>query len=261
MESNRLTVQHEFARQADSFRARRTLFGDQRLADWMARSVALAETDAVLDVGGGAGHLDRALAGRARQFVVADLTPEMLAAGRDAAEEEGAANLLFLEADAAALPFADRSFDVVWSRFAFHHMPQIEPVLAEMRRVCRPGGRIALLDVVALDDAARDAHVRLEVLRDPSHTTHFTEQQLTRTFTGAGIELTRSLATEYRMDTESWLDQALTGDPERAEIRAALEAEAAGGEPTGLRPVLDDDGRWTIEQRWLLLAGRVGETL
>jgi ubiquinone/menaquinone biosynthesis C-methylase UbiE len=258
MESNRLTVRQEFARQADSFRARRTLFGDQRLADWMARAVALSGTDTVLDVGGGAGHLDRALTGRARQFVVADLTPEMLAAGRDAAEEEGAADVLFLQADAAELPFADRSFDVVWSRFAFHHMPRIEPVLAEMRRVCRPDGRVALLDVVALDDAVRDEHVRLEVLRDPSHTTHFTEQQLTSAFTAAGIGLTRSLATEYRMDAESWLEQALTADPERAAILAALEADAAGREPTGLRPVRDDDGRWTIEQRWLLLAGRTG---
>jgi ubiquinone/menaquinone biosynthesis C-methylase UbiE len=255
VESNRSTVQHEFARQADGFRARRSLFGDQRLADWMGRAVGLGETDTVLDVAGGAGHLDRALADRARQFVVADLTPEMLAAGRDGAVEEGAANVLFLQADAAALPFADRSFDVVWSRFAFHHMPAIEPVLAEMRRVCRPEGRIALLDMVALDDAVADEHIRLEVLRDPSHTKHFTEERLTQIFTGAGIELARSLATEYRMDCASWLDQSLTADPERAEIQAALEAEVAGGAPTGLRPVRDDDGRWTIEQRWLLLAG------
>src|SRR5215207_7353759 len=215
MDSHGRTVQREFARQADGFRARRTLFGDQRLADWMARSVSLAETDTVLDVAGGAGDLDRALADRARQFVVVDLTPEMLAAGRDGAEEEGAANILFVSGDAATLPFADRSFDVVWSRFAFHHMPAVPGTLEEMRRVCRPGGRVAVLDMVALDDAVRDEHVRLEVLRDASHTTHFTEEGLTARFTGAGLELTRSLSTEYRMDTERWLDQSLTGDAER----------------------------------------------
>src|SRR3954452_16575980 len=237
MEGHGETVRGGSPRQAAGFRERRTLFADQRLADWMARGAALAETDTVLDVAGGAGHLDRALAARGRQFVVVDLTPEMLAAGRDGAEEEGAANILFVQADAAALPFADRSFDLVWSRFAFHHMPAIEPVLAEMRRVCRPDGRIALLDIVALDEAVAAEHVRLEVLRDPSHTRHFTEAQLTESFTGAGIELTRSLATEYRMDTEGWLDQALTGDHARAEIVAALEAEVAGGAPTGLRPV------------------------
>jgi len=121
--------------------------------------------------------------------------------------------------------------------------------------VCRPGGRVAVLDMVALDDDVADEHVRLEVLRDPSHTTHFTEGGLIGRFTEAGIELTRSLSTEYRMDTESWLDQALTGDAERAEIHAALDAEAAGGAPTGLRPVRDDDGRRTIEQRWLMLVG------
>src|SRR5258705_989427 len=125
MEGRGDTVQREFARQAAGFRERRTLFADQRLADWMARGAALATTDTVLDVAGGAGHLDRALAERARQFVVVDLTPEMLAAGRDGAEEEGAANILFVRGGAAALPFADRSFDLVWSRFAFHHMPDI----------------------------------------------------------------------------------------------------------------------------------------
>lgn len=256
MESHDRVVQREFARQSEGFRDKRTLFADRRLAEWMARSVSLAEDDTVLDVAGGAGHLDRALAGRARQFVVVDLTDEMLAAGRDGAEEEGAANVLFVRGDAAALPFADRSFEVVWSRFAFHHIPTIAPVLAEMRRVCRPGGRIALLDVIAVDDAVRDEHVRLEVLRDPSHTTHFTQEGLTAAFADAGIEVTGAETFDYTMDTEAWLDQSLTADPERAEILRALDADADGGAPTGLRPGRDDAGRRTIEQRWLMLTGR-----
>src|SRR4051812_48610015 len=155
------TVQREFARQAAGFRDRRTLFADQRLADWMARGAALAETDTVLDVAGGAGHLDRALAARGRQFVVVDLTPGMLAAGRDGAEEEGAGNILFVRGGAAAPPFADRPFGPVWSRFAFHHMPDVTATLGEMKRVCRTGGGVVVLDVVAVDDDVAEVHNRL----------------------------------------------------------------------------------------------------
>jgi SAM-dependent methyltransferase len=157
--------------------------------------------------------------------------------------------------DAAALPFPDRSFDVVWSRFAFHHMPGVEAPLAEMRRVCRPSGRLALLDVVALDDDVAEEHNRLERLRDPSHSTHFTEEGLTAFFTGAGIEPTSAETLDYRMDTEPWLDQALPGEGERDEILRALDAEEEGGSATGLRPGRHE-GRRVIRQTWLMLVGR-----
>ena len=68
------------------------------------------------------------------------------------------------------LPYPDGAFTIVVSRFAFHHFSEPRAVLAEMVRVCAPGGRVLVCDVQASDDPRKAAEFnRMEVLRDPSH--------------------------------------------------------------------------------------------
>ncbi|WP_166350671.1 class I SAM-dependent methyltransferase [Phytoactinopolyspora limicola] len=100
--------------------------------------------DAVLDVAAGAGNaaIPAALAGA--EVVACDLTPELLEAGRAAAEHYGL-RITWREADAENLPYANRAFDTVMScvgvMFAPHHQASAD----ELVRVCRPGGTIGLL--------------------------------------------------------------------------------------------------------------------
>src|SRR5919201_4924619 len=108
-------IRREFTRQAPEFAAARSFFADREVAEWIGSHLPLDPDHAALDVCGGAGHLSRRLAGRARQFVVLDLTREILDTGRRGAEEDGVRNVLFLEGDAAAMPFVDGSFDVAVS--------------------------------------------------------------------------------------------------------------------------------------------------
>jgi demethylmenaquinone methyltransferase / 2-methoxy-6-polyprenyl-1,4-benzoquinol methylase len=140
-------VKREFERQAPDFARPGNLFENPGIAGWIGSHLPLEPEDAVLDVCGGAGHLSRRLADRARRFVVLDLTPAMLETGRRGAREEGATNVEFVEGDASAMPFADGSFDVAFSRFAFHHLPDPEAVAREMARVVRPGGRVVILEI------------------------------------------------------------------------------------------------------------------
>lgn len=97
----------------------------------------------VLDVGCGTGNaaIPAALAGGC--VTAADLTPTLLAAGEARARAADAA-IDWVEADAEELPFADSSFDVVLSCIGAMFAPDHARTAAELLRVCRPGGRIAM---------------------------------------------------------------------------------------------------------------------
>ena len=100
--------------------------------------------DRVLDVGSGTGNAALAAARRGAEVVASDLTPELLEQGRARAD---AAQLTVerQEADAERLPFPDASFDAVLSCIGVMFAPHHQAAADELVRVCRPGGRIALL--------------------------------------------------------------------------------------------------------------------
>jgi len=76
-----------------------------------------------------------------------------------ARKRHGAENVLFVVADAAALPFEDASFDTAAIARSIHHMPDPSIILREMARVLRPGGRLLITEMVA--DAATRPRSRL----------------------------------------------------------------------------------------------------
>lgn len=92
----------------------------------------------VLDVASGPGTIAQAAASRGAEVIGVDFAPEMVAVA--SAAHPG---LTFQEADAAALPFEDASFDAVVIGFGIHHMGRPLQSLGEARRVLRAGGRMA----------------------------------------------------------------------------------------------------------------------
>jgi SAM-dependent methyltransferase len=122
-----------------------------RIARTVAR-VAPAEAS-VLDIGCGPGQLAIRVAGQRPGLHVTgvDLDPAMIArAGAHAAREfalDDPAKPAFLVGDAAALPFADRSFDLAVSTFSLHHWSDPAAGFAELYRVLRPGGRVLIWDI------------------------------------------------------------------------------------------------------------------
>jgi SAM-dependent methyltransferase len=99
----------------------------------------------VLDVAAGTGNVAIRAAEAGADVVASDVTPEQLAAGRRAAEARGV-ELEWVEADAAALPFADAAFDVVTSAAGAIFAPDHRAVADELVRVCRPGGTIGMIN-------------------------------------------------------------------------------------------------------------------
>lgn len=103
----------------------------------------------ILDVCCGTGDLAlaywRAASGRSR-VVGADFCRPMLEIGAKKAAAAGAADLALVEADAQRLPFADDTFQIVSVAFGLRNVSDTDAGLREMARVCRPGGRVAVLE-------------------------------------------------------------------------------------------------------------------
>lgn len=124
--------------------------------------------DKVLDIACGPGSLTLELAPHVAHATGLDLTSAMLDQARDAQARQGADNVVWVEGNAAALPFEDGRFTLVTCSAAFHHFENPGKVLAEMVRVCAHGGRVAVMDVTP-DAGKVDAYDRMEKMRDPSH--------------------------------------------------------------------------------------------
>jgi SAM-dependent methyltransferase len=112
--------------------------------DLLAR-IDLAPGQDVLDVAAGTGNLAIRAAAAGAQVVGLDLTPELFDAARRRAAAAGVA-VDWLEGDAEELPFEDESFDRVLSAFGVQFAPRHRIAAAELARVCRPRGRIGLVN-------------------------------------------------------------------------------------------------------------------
>lgn len=112
-------------------------------AEALAEAAALGPGEEVLDVAAGDGNLAIAAAARGATVTAIDLTPRMVELGRARTAAEGVA-IDWMEADAEALPFPAGRFDVVASVFGAVFAPRPERVAAELFRVVRPGGLVAM---------------------------------------------------------------------------------------------------------------------
>jgi arsenite methyltransferase len=104
----------------------------------------------VLDLGSGAGTdalVAAQMVGPEGVVIGIDMTPEMLATARAAAEEMGSTNVEFVESEAERLPFADGSFDIVISNGVIDLIPDKDAVFSELFRVLTRGGRLQIADV------------------------------------------------------------------------------------------------------------------
>jgi ubiquinone/menaquinone biosynthesis C-methylase UbiE len=113
------------------------------LAERLVEAAAIQPGQRVLDVGAGTGNAAIVAAQRGAHVVASDLTPELFDEGQVRASELGV-QLDWVQADAEALPFEDESFDVVMSCIGAMFAPRHEATAAELIRVCKPGGTIAM---------------------------------------------------------------------------------------------------------------------
>ncbi len=217
MPAHRDLIVEQFTKQAVPFSTAPGIRDEEALR-LLVEFTGAGPEDTVLDVACGPGLVVCALAAVARHATGIDVTPAMIERARALAAEKGLRNVGWQVGDVLPLPYPDGAFSLVVSRFAFHHFPEPRAVLAEMKRVCAPGGRVALVDVAASEDPAKAAALnRMEKLRDPSHVRALTLAELHSLFPDVGLPPPRATFYQLKSELEGLLERSFPapGDAER----------------------------------------------
>jgi len=205
---NQLIVD-QFTAQAEPFAAYAP-HSDENAMRLVREAAGIGPDDDVLDVACGPGLVACDFAAHARRVTGVDITPGMIDQASKLQASRGLANV---------------DFSVVFSRYAFHHLLEPSAVLREMARVCRPGGRVVVVDVYSRDPEQGAAYDAVEKLRDPSHTKALGLDEFAALYESAGLkaEAPRFYGLDVKLD-----DLLRASDPEPGaddEVRRIFRAD------------------------------------
>jgi len=127
-----------------------------------------------------------------------DLSDEMLDVVNHAAKERSINNIMTQQGTVEKLPFADKSFDIITSRYSLHHWRDVGLAMREAARVLKPGGKLFLIDVTSPGNPFFDVWLQtVEALRDTSHVRDYTLGELMTFIAESGLMIDRSY--RYRL--------------------------------------------------------------
>lgn len=122
-----------------------------KVAEAIKQAIPLVRTMQVLEYGCGTGMVARGLSPYVATIMAVDTSPQMLEVLRQKAGEEGIGNIETLAHDLTKQPLPDQNFDLVMSSMTLHHIADIEPLLQRFLATLKPGGYLAVADLVTED--------------------------------------------------------------------------------------------------------------
>lgn len=177
METPEQAAQRIFGERS-TFYARSAVHKDPEVLKRVIKLARPNSNSLALDVATGSGHTAAAIAPHVAGVVCVDITPQMIVEAQKLTLELGLANVRFCLANAHALPFQDRAFDILTCSRAAHHFSDVAQALREMKRVMQSDGRLVLDDrSVPEDDFADSCMNELDRLHDGSHVRQYRPSQ------------------------------------------------------------------------------------
>jgi ubiquinone/menaquinone biosynthesis C-methylase UbiE len=163
--------------------------GQRRATVRLAELVGFSGNERVLDVGSGLGGPSRYIAWRYGCRVSGiDLTAEFVRVAEMLTWRTGlTARVDYRQGNALDLPFDDQSFDIVWSQNAVMNIADRDRLYGELRRVLRPGGKLALQEVAA--GPGGSPHYPVQWAREPSTSFLLTRQAIREKLEVAGFRV------------------------------------------------------------------------
>jgi ubiquinone/menaquinone biosynthesis C-methylase UbiE len=176
--------------------------------------------DTLLDVACGPGLVVCAFAKVVKHATGIDLVPAMIEHAKGLQREKKLTNVTWQVGDIRPLPYPDASFSVVASRYAFHHFLDPLLVMQEMKRVCKPGGKVVMIDVMTSPDPRKAAaYDRAEKLRDPSHTRALPLTEMESLFQQVGLSVPRKTFYKVEADLEDNLQRSFPNPGDADKLR------------------------------------------
>ncbi len=218
-------IKQAFSKQASKFDQSRSVANRLHL-EWMLANLSIHSEYNVLDLAAGTGIFSRAIAPFVRRLTAIDLTPAMLEQGTHGAQSDSLSNIAFVQGAGERLPFPNSTFDMAVTRFAVHHFAEPYFQVKELARVVRPGGVVAIIDLVAPDDSLLAAtYNHLERLRDPSHSKALTTNALIALAKAEGLNIDHVASQQIEVNVKNWLDLSQPPTDARTTIFERLNEE------------------------------------
>jgi SAM-dependent methyltransferase len=243
MLGHREIIVDQFTKQAQLFANAPEMKNEEALQH-LVKATSAGPEDTVLDVACGPGLVACAFAQVVRHAEGIDLTPAMIEQARALEAEKRLTNVRWKIGDVLPLPYMDRSFSIVVSRYAFHHLRNPRSVLAEMTRVCTPLGNVAVVDVIASQEILKAAAFnQMERWRDPSHVRALSIEEFERFFCDVGLPAPRAIFYRLEFELERLLQGSFPNDGDAAKVREKFR-DSLDADLMGVHPELRGEEIW-----------------
>ena len=247
-------INRSFEVQASDFESKALQFSKEDYLQYTINAVRPECKDSLLEAAAGTCICGRSFAPFVQSVVCLDATEGMLEVGKREADSLGLGNMTFIRGYVQELPFPDESFDIVFSRLAFHHFTDTETAFSEMNRCLKKGGRLVMIDMEAAQEELRPVQDGIETLRDPSHVRNMSRAEMEELFIRHGLEIRKCETTRIKQRLGSWMALTKTSDLVQREILQKMKTELSGGMKTGFMPYIEND-EIRFDQRWIMTIG------